>query len=123
MLKQIGMKNRFRHYVAVSFLLVAFIEMGSHAIMDNHDAFMSEHTGNCQFSETLPPSVDCKDGRRSRRPQSNNLLDELMHHSVLLNSWNVLQNGPVYRAAAIESSGFRLVSRPLEPPFNPPKHA
>ena len=115
-------KRNVRRILAAAFLLIAFIETGSHAYMDYHHAADASLPVGCSFSHNSPTSADCPD-KRKQRSQERSMIDEMTIHAVILNGMSMPARGSFFDIAVI----YRPVVRPLtgvqDSPFHPPELA
>ncbi len=108
--------------MSAAFLVIAFIEIGSHAFMDSEDLAHFETLGFCGIQHTAPLAVSVPTRQRQRGPNSN-LLDEMVIHAVILNDLDTARCGISYWTSEEFESNVRPLSGSLSPPFHPPKLA
>ena len=108
--------------LSAGFLLIAFIEMGSHAFMDSQDFAAIDDLTVCRVTQDAFPRADCPD-KRQQRQETKNLLDEMTSHCMILTGMIVPHTGIMYRTISAELSQGEVPARTLEPPFHPPKQA
>src|SRR6478672_2364293 len=89
-------KRNVRRQMAGVLLLIAFIEIGSHAIMDSQDLDHFQTLGICGLAHNKPLTVDCPTKQKPRGPESN-LQDEMMIHAMILNDLTSPRSGISYR--------------------------
>jgi hypothetical protein len=108
--------------LSAAFLVIAFVEIGSHAFSDDEDLAHFETLGFCGIQHEPPLQLDIPSNQKQRGPNSN-LLDEMVIHSVMLNDLTMPRCGVSYWT----SEEFETIARPLSgslsPPFHPPKLA
>ena len=108
--------------MAAALLTIAFIEIGSHAVIDSQDLDHFQTLGICGLAHNRPLTVDCPTRHKPRGPESN-LHDEMMIHAMILNDMTSPRSGISYRTdEAVESIVSALSGNP-ERPFHPPKQA
>ena len=105
-----------------AFLLIAFIEMGSHAFMDSQDFAAIDDLTVCRVTQDAFPRSDCPD-KRQQRQETKNLLDEMTSHCMILTGMVVPHTGIMYRTISAEPKADYPLARALTPPFHPPKQA
>ncbi|HTH51363.1 MAG TPA: hypothetical protein VL501_05495 [Pyrinomonadaceae bacterium] len=115
-------KSNVRRMLAAAFLFIAFVEMGSHAMIDSQDPNALTEAMACSLAVNMPAKADCPEQRRQRQ-ETKNLLDEMTTHMVVLNSLVVPHSGITYRSLDNYAIAAPPLSRTLAPPFHPPKQA
>lgn len=116
-------KRSVRRMLSAAFLIIAFIEIGSHACSDSQeDIAHFETLGFCGINHGTPLTIDVPSKQRQRAPNTN-LLDEMIIHSVILNDLTSPRCGISYWTSDYDESLTRLLSGILSPPFHPPKLA
>jgi hypothetical protein len=108
--------------LAAAFLIVAFIEIGSHAFSDSEDLAHFETLGFCGIQHDAPLAINVPANQKQRGPNSN-LLDEMVIHAVILNDLTTPRCGISYWTTEDFQSVVRPLSGSLSPPFHPPKLA
>jgi hypothetical protein len=103
-----------------AFLVVAFIEIGSHAFGNPGDLSHFETRGFCGIRHNRQLAVDSSPTQKQRGPSSN-LFDELTHHAVILNDLTFPSMSISYWTGESTESVVRPLSGELTPPFHPPK--
>lgn len=119
-LRLITRKKNRRRLLAGAFLLVAFIEIGSHAFSDSEDFAHFQTLGFCGINHAPPLAVDIPAKQKQRGPSSN-LLDEMMIHSVMLNDLTSPGCGISYWTSDYVESITRPLAGNPSTPFHPPK--
>ena len=104
------------------FLFVAFVEMGSHAMIDSQDPNAVTEALACSQTENVPARADCPDQRRQRQ-ETKNMMDEMTTHMVILNDLTVPHSGIMYRTGENFGPQVHVASRTLAPPFHPPEQS
>src|SRR4051812_4218560 len=115
-LRLLKRKRHVRQMLAAAFLFIAFVEMGSHAMIDSQDPNALTEALACSLAENTPAKADCPDQRRQRQ-ETKNMMDEMTTHMVILNSMVVPHSGITYRSLDNYAAAGVLVSRSLAPPF------
>lgn len=113
-------KRNHRRLLAGVFLLVAFIEIGSHAFADSEDFAHFNTLGFCGINHGAPITIDIPAKQKQRGP-STNLLDEMVIHSVILNDLTSPRCSISYWTSDYVESITRPLSGITDPPFHPPK--
>jgi len=113
-------KKNVRRMLAAMFLLVFFVEMGSHVMIDSQDPNAVTEAVSCSLDENIPARADCPDQRRQRQ-ETKDLLDEMTTHVMVLNNLVIPHSGIMYRTAANYAFETLHVSTDLTPPFHPPE--
>lgn len=108
--------------LAAAFLFVAFVEMGSHALIDSQDPHALTEALACSLAQDMPAKADCPEQRRQRQ-ETKNLLDEMTTHVAVLNSLVVPHSGIAYLSIDNFKAAADFVSRAATPPFHPPEQA
>jgi hypothetical protein len=108
--------------LSAAFLVIAFIEIGSHAFSDDEDLAHFETLGFCGIQHEPPLTLDIPSNQKQRGPNSN-LLDEMVIHSVILNDLTLPRCGISYWTSEEFESIVRPLSGNLSLPFHPPKLA
>ena len=106
--------------LAAMFLFVAFVEMGSHALIDSQDPNAVASALACSVTENVPAKADCPEQRRQRQ-ETKDLLDEMTTHMVVLNSMVVPHSGRLFTTGANYALRADASSNDLTPPFHPPE--
>lgn len=106
--------------LAGTFLVIAFIEIGSHAFSDSEDLAHFETLGFCGIQHDPAPTVDGPSKQKQRGPNSN-LLDEMMIHAAILNDFTTPRCGISYWTSKEYESLVHPLSGNLSLPFHPPK--
>src|SRR3954469_22729811 len=115
-------KRNVRRMLAAAFVVIAFIEIGSHAFTDTQDIAHFETLGFCGIQHDAPPSVDSPAKQKQRGPNSN-LLDEMTTHAVILNHLTFPRTGVSYWTDETTDPILRSLSGSPTIPFHPPKQA
>ena len=105
--------------MAGAFLMIAILEMGSHAYMNSQLPTGLEGIPLCQVAPDRPTTVDCPVQQKHRGSEIN--LDETLIHAMILNKMTVRTGGIVYRSSVIVRSIVHPLSGVSNPPFHPPK--
>jgi len=115
-------RRKVRRLLAATFLMLAFLDLSSHALTDSRDASGSQ-TWCIKFHYTHP-EIDCPHKRDHQSPDKYSF-DEASHLAVLLTQDDLrAPSGISYRSEAPVSYPKSLfLSRSLEPPIQPPKQA
>jgi len=113
-------KRNLRRMLAVMFLFVAFVEMGSHALIDSQDPHALVEAMACSLAENLPAKADCPERRRQRQ-ETKDLLDEMTTHMVVLNCMVVPHSGRLFSTGTNYLFKTAALSTDLTPPFHPPE--
>src|SRR5437764_12729143 len=93
-------RRNVQRMLAGAFLVLAFVEIGSHAFTDSQDLAHFETLGFCGIQHENLPAVDSPIKHKQRGPESN-LLDEMTTHAVILNDLTVPRRGISYWTDAI----------------------
>ena len=120
--KLVSRKRNLRRIIAGAFVAIAFIEIGSHAFIDSHDAAAFDVLSACKVQQNPTPSADCPERQRQRQ-ESKSLLDEMTTHTVLLTGLTLPLRWSSYDTAILSSEIVRPIARELTPPFHPPELA
>ena len=113
-------KRNRRRLLAAAFLILAMIEIGSHAYANSDDLAHFQSLGFCGINHPPPLAVDIPAKQRQRGPSSN-LLDEMMIHSIILNDLGSPSCAVSYWTSDyVEAITFPLAGSPSTP-FHPPK--
>jgi len=120
--KLVSRKRNLRRIIAGAFVAIAFIEIGSHAFIDSHDAAAADVLSACKVQQNPIPFADCPERQRQRQ-ESKNLLDEMTTHTVLLSRLSLPLRWSYYDTAILTTEVARPLSRELMPPFHPPEVA
>jgi hypothetical protein len=116
----VSRKRNRRRLLAGAFLILAFVEIGSHAYSDSGDLTHFQSFGFCGINHAPPVAVDIPAKQKQRGPSSN-LLDEMMIHAVILNDLSSPRCGISYWTSDyVESFPHPLAGNPSTP-FHPPK--
>lgn len=118
----IKQKRNVRRLLAAGFLLIAFVEMGSHAFMDSRDRDASGALTWCAIFHYTNPGIDCPHKRDHRGPDKS-VFDESSHHAVLLTREDLEFAGIAYQTELPAARDAWPLSCSLTPPFYPPKQA
>jgi len=108
--------------LAGAFLVLAFVEIGSHAFTDSQDLAHFETLGFCGIQHDNLPAVDSPTKHKQRGPDSN-LLDEMTTHAAILTNLTIPRSGISYWTDTGAGSIVRPRSGKLATPFHPPKQA
>jgi hypothetical protein len=117
-LRLVKRKKHRRQYIAAAFVIIAFIEMGSHAYTDSHDPAALAALTVCRVEQRTSPVADCPENQKQR--QEKNIMDEMTSHTVLLSGltlpirWSTYDTSIVKRA--VVHSLFGVLSLPFQPP-------
>jgi hypothetical protein len=120
--KLIRHKRNVRRLLALAFVLIMFIEVGSQAILDNQDPNSANASAWCNILHHLSPSADCPHKRHDSAPQSNPFGD-VTHYWAALGEFTLPVADIVYDTPPIAHSTATPLSRAITPPFLPPKQA
>lgn len=112
-------KNR-RRLLSAAFLILAMIEIGSHARVGSDDLAHFQNLGFCGINHLPPLAVDIPANQKQRRPSSD-LRDELMIHSILLNDLSSPSCGVSYWTSGYFEPSTIPLAGSLSTPFHPPK--
>jgi hypothetical protein len=115
-------KRNVRRILAAAFLVIAFIEIGSHVFNDSEDLAHFETLGFCGIQHEPPLAVDSPSRQKQRGPNSN-LTDEMVIHAAILNDFAAPRCGISYWTSDHVKSIVRPLFGNLSPPFHPPKLA
>lgn len=107
-----------RPVLAAVLVLVALIDIGSHAL---HSSGGSDAAWCIPYHYTNP-GIDCPHKRDHRTPDKG-AFDDLGHAAVLLVREEPQVAGIVYRTELPVGAPNEFISRTLAPPFHPPKQA
>jgi hypothetical protein len=113
-------KRNRRRLLAGTFLLIAFIEIGSHGFSDSGDIAHFQTLGFCGINHAPPLAVDIPAKQKHRGPSSN-LLDEMVIHAVILNDLSSPRCGISYWTSDFIEAANHPLSAVTDPPFHPPK--
>jgi hypothetical protein len=106
--------------LAGAFLVIAVIEIGTHAFGGTRDLSHFETRGFCGIRHNRL-AVDSAPTKKQRGPNYN-LFDELTHHAVILNDLTFPSTSISYWTGESTESIVRPLSGEITPPFHPPKH-
>jgi hypothetical protein len=107
--------------LAAGFLIIMFVEIGSHATLNCQRQAGSGGSSNwCEVLHQLYPSADCPHKNRPGSTQKN-LLDETSHHTALVYSIEFFVKGAVYTPDSLTNENVSGLDRPNVPLFQPPK--
>ena len=115
-------KRHVRRMFAAAFLLIAFIEIGSHVICDSEDIAHFQTLGFCGINHGTTVTIDIPTKQKPRGPSSN-LLDEMTIHAVILSDLTAPCCGISYWTSEHVETLARPLSGIYSPPFHPPKLA
>ena len=121
-LRKLVKRKSLRRSVAGAFLVIALVEVGSHAFMDSRDPAALEAMTVCRASQYSSPVVDCPENQKQRQEQRN-LKDEMNTHTVMLSALTVPVRWASYDIDKIARSIIRPLSGELSSPFHPPEQA
>jgi len=113
-------KRNTRRLLAGAFLLLAMIEVGSHAYADSDDFAHFQTLGFCGINHPPQLAVDIPAKQKQRGPSSD-LLDEMMIHAVILNDLSSPGCGISYWTSYYVESIPRPLAGNPSTPFHPPK--
>ncbi|MEP6945188.1 MAG: hypothetical protein ABJA02_04665 [Acidobacteriota bacterium] len=99
-----------------------FVELSSHAVLENQNSSMTSDLTWCDVTHHIPHSADCPHNRKRRGPEGN-FYGEANHHWVLIGDVTLPVSGVLYRSEFFDLSPAHPISRPQTPPFQPPKQA
>ena len=108
--------------LAGAFLVLAFVQISSHAFTDSRDPAHFETLGFCGIQHDNLPAIDGPTKQKQRAPESN-LLDEMTHHAVLLNDLTLPSSHISYWTDESTESVVRFLFGSPTIPFHPPKRA
>ena len=116
-------KRSIKRAVALGFLVVMFIELGSHALPGSDvTAHNIPGWSTCYLLHQTSPSADCPHKRHPFGPESA-AMDQVSHHWVLAPEISFAIRGIVYKSPGIERDVVSDITRALSPPLHPPKQA
>jgi hypothetical protein len=115
-------KRNVRRILAGAFVLIAFIELGSHAFADSQDIAHFETLGFCGIQHESSLSID-NPAKQKQRNQSSSLLDEMTTHMVVLSALTLPRVSVSYWADDPVETVTHSLSGILATPFHPPKQA
>ena len=115
-------KLNVRRIFAAAFLVIAFLEIGSHAFTDSQDLAHFDSAGFCGIQHDRPLTLDSTTKHKQRAPESN-LLDEMTTHAAILDDLAVPRCGVSCWTDPVADSVIRPLSGNLSTPFHPPKQA
>ena len=109
--------------LALGFLVVMFIELGSH-VLPGHDVTAQSIPGwsTCYLLHQASPSADCPHKRHPFGPESA-AIDQVSHHWVLVPEISFVVTGMVYQTPGIDRAVVSDIQRAVSPPLLPPKQA
>lgn len=120
--KLIKRKGNVRRLLAMGFFLIMFVELSSHALLENQNSSMSNDMTWCDVMHHVPHSAECPHNRKPKGPE-NNLYSEASHHWALISEVTLPVSGILYRSEFFDRTTVSPISRPQTPPFQPPKQA
>jgi hypothetical protein len=106
--------------LGAAFVLIAFIELGSHAFADSQDIAHFETLGFCGIQHGSPLSID-NPAKQKQRNQNSSLLDEMTTHVVVLNALTLPSVSVSYWIDDWVEPVTHSLSGILTTPFHPPK--
>lgn len=112
--KIIKRKRNMRRLLAAALILIAFVDVGSRSVMTSGQDVW------CAVYHYTNRGVDCPHKRDHRSPDKSSF-EETTHEAVLLNKEELRITGIVYTTEEPTARKVRIVTRPLEPLFQPPK--
>ena len=112
-------KRNARRLLAAGLLVIAFVDIASHAIT-TADTETRDLSAWCVKYHYENSGVDCPHKRDHRAPDKS-AFDDMGHSAVLQPAEEVQISGIVYRSELPAPQEIRTVTRPLEPPTQPPK--
>lgn len=115
-------KKNARRLLAASFLLVAIMDLGTHAFAGSYSGPAVAATTWCAKYHYANSGIDCPHKHDHRTPEKS-AFDEISHNAVLLNPSELAITGALYRVQPPVPLDNTHVSRSLEPPVRPPKQA
>jgi hypothetical protein len=114
-------KGEVRRLLAASLLVIALVDIGSHAITTSGAEWNTSATW-CLKYHYDNSGVDCPHKRDHRMPDTSSFGD-MGHNAVLEPAQEIQISGIVYRTELPTAPEVRIVTRTLEPPTQPPKQA
>jgi hypothetical protein len=108
--------------LACAFVLIAFVELGSHAFADSQDIAHFETLGFCGVQHESPLSID-NPAKQKQRNQNSSLLDEMTTHVVVLTALTLPRVSVSYWTAEPVESVTAVLDGSLTTPFHPPRTA
>jgi hypothetical protein len=108
--------------LACAFVLIAMIELGSHAFADSQDIAHFEQLGFCGIQHESPLSID-NPSKQKQRNQNSSLLDEMTTHVVVLSALTLPRVSVSYWTDEPVESATSALAGNLTTPFHPPKQA
>jgi hypothetical protein len=113
-------KRDRRRLLAAAFLILAMIEIGSHAYSDSGDLAHFQSLGFCGINHPPQLAVDIPAKQKQRGPSSN-LLDEMVIHAIILNDISSPSCSVSYWTSEYVESSTRPLAGNPSTPFHPPK--
>jgi hypothetical protein len=113
-------KRNRRRLMACAFLILAMIEIGSHAFANSDDPTHFQSLGFCGINHAPPLAVDVP-ARQKQRGPSSNLLDKMVIHAIILNDISSPRCGVSYWKSEYVESITRPLAGSPSTPFHPPK--
>ena len=121
-LRKLVKRKNLRRSIAGAFIVIALIEVGSHAFIDSHDPAALEAMTVCRVYQHSSPVVDCPENQKQRQ-ESRNLKDEMNTHTVVLGGLTVPLRWATYETGQIARPIVYPLSGELSSPFHPPEQA
>jgi len=121
-LRKLVKRKNLRRSIAGAFVIIALVEVGSHAFIDSRDPAALEAMTVCRVYQQSSPIVDCPENQKQRQEQRN-LKDEMNTHTVMLSALTVPLSWATYDTDKILRPIVKPLSGELSSPFHPPKQA
>ena len=120
--RYIKRKRNVRRIAAAAFVLIAVLEMGSHAVIDANTLAVAQGLPGCRVLQNRRTTVDCPDKQKNRGSDSNRM-DELTIHAIILNDLTIPTMGTANGSGQSPRNHVYPLTGILAAPFHPPKQA